>query len=113
MASGKSPPLDRGAVPWLLAAALATTAPHAGHLPLWLTLLAGTALFSQRLIAVSLQFGLLKDLALGWRQFGQRLIQRLPQQRFQILLFRRLRYAKQRLCKLILRQKVIRVHIAR
>ena len=44
MASGKSPPLDRGAVPWLLAAALATTAPHAGHLPLWLTLLAGTAL---------------------------------------------------------------------
>lgn len=60
-------------------------------------LLAGPALFSQLPVAVALQFGLLKDFALGGRQFGQRLIQRLPEQRFQILLFRRLRYAKQRL----------------
>jgi transglutaminase-like putative cysteine protease len=39
-----SVPLERGAVPWLLAAALATAAPHADHLPLWLTILAGSAL---------------------------------------------------------------------
>ena len=36
--------LDHGAVPWLLAAALATVAPHAGHLPLWLTALVGAVL---------------------------------------------------------------------
>ncbi len=44
MAAIKSPPLDRGTVPWLLTAALATTAPHASHLPLWLSLLVGGAL---------------------------------------------------------------------
>jgi len=33
--------LDRGAVPWLFACALATTAPHASHLPYWLSSLAG------------------------------------------------------------------------
>ena len=36
--------LDHGAVPWLLIAAVATVAPHASHLPLWLTALAGLAL---------------------------------------------------------------------
>jgi len=36
--------LDHGAVPWLLAAALATVAPHADHLPLWLTVLVGAVL---------------------------------------------------------------------
>ena len=35
-------------------------------------LFAGTALFSQLPVAVALQFGLLKDLALGGRQFGER-----------------------------------------
>ena len=39
-----SPPLAAGAVPWLLAAALATAAPHVFHLPLWLSLLVGGAL---------------------------------------------------------------------
>ena len=34
-------PLDPGALPWLLACALATSAPHAEHLPLWLSALAG------------------------------------------------------------------------
>lgn len=33
------PALDYGAVPWLLAVAVATAAPHSVHLPLWLTLL--------------------------------------------------------------------------
>ena len=33
--------LDAGAVPWLLACALATAAPHVDHLPLWLCLLGG------------------------------------------------------------------------
>ena len=28
-------PLDRGVIPWLLAVALATSLPHAEHLPLW------------------------------------------------------------------------------
>lgn len=36
--------LERGALPWLLLVALATIAPHAGHLPLWLTALAGSLL---------------------------------------------------------------------
>ena len=36
--------LDQGAIPWLLVAALATAAPHADHLPLWLSLLAGSVL---------------------------------------------------------------------
>jgi hypothetical protein len=36
--------LERGAVPWLLAAALATTVPHAEHLPSWLSALVGSAL---------------------------------------------------------------------
>lgn len=34
------PPLERGALPWLLLVALATIAPHADHLPPWLALLA-------------------------------------------------------------------------
>ncbi|MBN9424726.1 MAG: DUF3488 domain-containing protein, partial [Candidatus Accumulibacter sp.] len=34
------PPLARGALPWLLLVALATIAPHADHLPPWLSLLA-------------------------------------------------------------------------
>jgi len=37
-------PLERGAVPWLLAVALATAGPHATHLPLWLSLLVGALL---------------------------------------------------------------------
>ncbi len=37
-------PLERGAIPWLLAAAVATAAPHASHLPLWLSLVTGGAL---------------------------------------------------------------------
>ena len=39
--------LDEGAVPWLLAVAGATATPHASHLPLWLTLLAGGALLGR------------------------------------------------------------------
>ena len=39
-----SPPLDHHALPWLLAVALATAAPHASHQPVWLTLLAAGAL---------------------------------------------------------------------
>ncbi|MEO8410206.1 MAG: DUF3488 and transglutaminase-like domain-containing protein [Propionivibrio sp.] len=34
-------------MPWLLAAALATSAPHAGHLPLWLSILAGGVLLGR------------------------------------------------------------------
>ncbi len=34
------PLLERGSIPWLLMAALATIAPHASHLPIWLSLLA-------------------------------------------------------------------------
>ena len=37
-------PLDQGALPWLLAAALAAAAPHASHLPFWLCALAGCLL---------------------------------------------------------------------
>ena len=37
-------PLEHAAVPWLLVAALATAAPHADHLPLWLSLLIATVL---------------------------------------------------------------------
>lgn len=37
--------LERGTAPWLLVAALATTAPHAQHQPLWLSAFAG-ALFA-------------------------------------------------------------------
>ncbi len=46
MASNKpaQPALEHGAVAWLLAVALATAAPHAEHLPLWLTLLVGAIL---------------------------------------------------------------------
>ncbi|MFZ4536017.1 transglutaminase TgpA family protein [Propionivibrio sp.] len=36
--------LEHSAIPWLLAVAVATAAPHAGHLPLWLTLLVSSAL---------------------------------------------------------------------
>ena len=36
-----TPALEHGTIPWLLAVAVATTAPHISHLPLWLTLLAG------------------------------------------------------------------------
>ena len=36
--------LEHGATPWLLVAALATSAPHVEHLPIWLSLLTGAAL---------------------------------------------------------------------
>lgn len=39
-----SVPLDPGAIPWLLAVAVATAAPHAVHVPLWLALLVGGAI---------------------------------------------------------------------
>ena len=40
----KPPPsLEHAAIPWLLAGAFATAAPHAAHLPLWITLLVGSA----------------------------------------------------------------------
>jgi transglutaminase-like putative cysteine protease len=39
--------LDRGAIPWLLAVAVATTLPHAEHLPWWLSLLSGAALLGR------------------------------------------------------------------
>lgn len=38
------PPLEPGIHPWLLAAALVTAAPHAGHLPAWISALAGLLL---------------------------------------------------------------------
>ena len=47
---GKSKPakpplaLEYGAIPWLMAAAVATAAPHVMHLPLWLSLLGGSVL---------------------------------------------------------------------
>lgn len=37
-------PLEHGAIPWLLAVAVATAAPHAEHQPLWLSLLVGGVL---------------------------------------------------------------------
>ncbi len=37
-------PLEHAAIPWLLACALATTAPHVEHQPYWLTAIAGLAL---------------------------------------------------------------------
>ncbi len=37
-------PLERACVPWLLACALATAAPHAGHQPYWLSAVAAAAL---------------------------------------------------------------------
>ena len=40
--------LDADTIPWLLACALVTAAPHAGHLPLWLSLL-GAAVWLGRL----------------------------------------------------------------
>lgn len=39
-----TPALDHGAAPWILLVALATMAPHAAHLPTWLTGLAGGVL---------------------------------------------------------------------
>jgi hypothetical protein len=36
--------LEHGAIPWLLAVALATAGPHAAHLPWWLSLLVGGTL---------------------------------------------------------------------
>lgn len=39
-----SPPLERGAVPWLLAATLASAAPHAIHLPPWISALGAVLL---------------------------------------------------------------------
>ena len=44
MTAAEAPPLEHGTIPWLLAAAVATAAPHAGHLPWWLTLFVGGAL---------------------------------------------------------------------
>jgi hypothetical protein len=43
MSSQPSHALEHGAVPWLLAGALATAGPHAGHLPPWLSLLVASA----------------------------------------------------------------------
>jgi len=40
-------PLERGVIPWLLAVALATSLPHAEHLPLWLTLIFSTLLIGR------------------------------------------------------------------
>ena len=40
--TAKPPALDHGAIPWLLAVVLTTAAPHADHLPLWLSLLSGS-----------------------------------------------------------------------
>ena len=37
-------PIDPGAIPWLLAVALATAAPHVGNVPLWLVALVGSAI---------------------------------------------------------------------
>ena len=37
-------PLEHGTIPWLLAVAVATAAPHASHQPLWLSLLVGSVL---------------------------------------------------------------------
>ena len=42
------PPIDHAVVPWLLATALATAAPHASHLPIWLTLF-GACVLSWRI----------------------------------------------------------------
>ncbi|MFT3850695.1 MAG: DUF3488 and transglutaminase-like domain-containing protein [Propionivibrio sp.] len=39
-----STPIDPGAIPWLLAVALATAAPHAGNVPPWLALPVGGAI---------------------------------------------------------------------
>ncbi len=41
----EAPPLDRSAVPWLIAAALATIVPHVGHHPLWLSAVSALMLF--------------------------------------------------------------------
>ena len=41
MSTQASLALERGATPWLFAAALATTVPHVGHQPAWLSVLAG------------------------------------------------------------------------
>ncbi len=41
MSTAVDQPLDRRTVPWLLATALLTTAPHAVHQPIWLSSLAG------------------------------------------------------------------------
>jgi uncharacterized protein (DUF58 family) len=47
-AAAKSRPLlEHGAIPWLLAVAVATTLPHAGHLPWWLSLVSGMALLAR------------------------------------------------------------------
>ncbi len=40
-------PLEHGVIPWLLAVALATSLPHAEHLPLWLTLIFGSLLLGR------------------------------------------------------------------
>jgi transglutaminase-like putative cysteine protease len=39
--------LEHGAIPWLLAVAVATTLPHVAFLPLWLSLLSGVALLGR------------------------------------------------------------------
>jgi transglutaminase-like putative cysteine protease len=41
------PLLEHGAIPWLLAVAVATTLPHVEHLPLWLSLLSCAALLGR------------------------------------------------------------------
>jgi transglutaminase-like putative cysteine protease len=41
------PLLEHGAIPWLLSVAVATTLPHVGHLPLWLSLLSCAVLLGR------------------------------------------------------------------
>ncbi len=40
-------PLERGVIPWLLAVALATSLPHAEHLPFWLTMIVSALLLGR------------------------------------------------------------------
>ena len=46
-AATSRPLLEHGAIPWLLAVAVATTLPHVEHLPWWLSLFAGIALLGR------------------------------------------------------------------
>ena len=46
-AATSRPRLEHGAIPWLLAVAVATTLPHVEHLPWWLSLFAGIALLGR------------------------------------------------------------------
>ncbi|MDR2112715.1 MAG: DUF3488 and transglutaminase-like domain-containing protein, partial [Candidatus Accumulibacter sp.] len=46
-AAQSQPLLEHGAIPWLLAVALATTLPHAAHLPWWLSLISCVTLLGR------------------------------------------------------------------